>query len=208
MSATQSLDAGLVPRPDIRSLSSGTSLASGVLQERLQTFLQGSAGNLVRHTTASAPFVGDKEHRLFNTSAALKMAASEVSMHLPPGWRKRLFESIDDLHEPDDWEDADHMAETASFRTFLRTMLRLGITRNMMLGISDDGNILAGLRRGNDSLTFAFLPADVIRWSVVEHEDDTTYSAGGIASLERLPEVLQPYNPEAWFRDADNIPPG
>jgi hypothetical protein len=205
MSTTQALDAGLVPRPDIRSLSSGTSLASGVLKERLQTFLQGSSGNLVQHTTASAPFVGDKEHRLFNASAALKMAASEVSMHLPELWRKRLFENIDDLHVPDDWDNADRMAETDSFKTFLRTMLRLGITKNMMLGISEDGNILAGLRRGEDSFAFAFLPGDRIRWSVVEHEGDTTNSTGGITSLERLPEVLMPYHPEAWFGDADRI---
>ena len=205
MSATQSLDAGLIPRPDIRSLSSGTSWASSLLQERLRAILQSSAGNIVRQATTSLPVEADKTHRLFNTSAALKMAASEVSMHLPEGWRKRLFENIDDLHEPDDWEESDRLADPGSFKTFLRTVLRLGIKKNMMLGISDDGNILAGLRRGNDSLAFAFLPGDRIRWSIVEHEGDTSNSTGDTTSLERLPEYLKPFNPEAWFGDADKV---
>jgi hypothetical protein len=206
MSATQSLDAGLIPRPEIHPLSSGTSGASSFIEERLRAILQSSTGDVVRQSKPSLPVEADKAHRLFNASVALKMAASEVSMHLPEGWRKRLFEKIDDLHEPDDWEDGDQLADPASFKTFLRTVLRLGITKNMMLGISDDGNILAGLRCGDDSLSFAFLPNDRIRWSIVEHEGDTTNSTGGTTSLERLPDCLKPYNPEAWFGDADRAP--
>jgi hypothetical protein len=206
MAVLQTFEPGLIPRPDIRSVSAGTSEVSNLLQERLRTILQSSAGNVVHQATTSLPVKADKTHRLFNASAALKMAASEVSMHLPAVWRKRLFENIDDLHDPDDWDDADRMAETASFRTFLRTVLRLGVKRNMMLGISDDGNILAGLRRGADAMSFAFLPNDRIRWSIVEHDDDTTNSVGGTTSLERLPTALKSYNPEAWFGDADREP--
>ncbi|MGA3004919.1 MAG: hypothetical protein ABSE20_24690 [Acetobacteraceae bacterium] len=206
MATMQTFDAGLIPRPDIRSLSSGTSWASSLLQERLRTILQSSAGNIVHQAMTSLPVEADKMHRLFNASAALKMAASEVSMHLPELWRRRLFENIDDLHDPDDWDESDQLADPDSFKTFLRAVLHLGIRKNMMLGISDDGNILAGLRRGSDSLAFAFLPGDRIRWSIVEHEGDTTNSAGGTTSLERLPNTLKSYNPEAWFGDADREP--
>jgi hypothetical protein len=47
----------------------------------------------VLHEPLPRPLQADKTLRLFNASTALKMAASEVSMHLPAEWRRRLFET-------------------------------------------------------------------------------------------------------------------
>jgi hypothetical protein len=143
----------------------------------------------------------DMSVRLFNVSAALKIAVSQVSMYLPLDWRERLFEKIDLLHNPDDWENSDQLADLESFRTFLRTILQLGPLKKMNLGISSDGYVLAGWKRGDDTLALEFLP-DEIRWSTVQHINGTRESAAGRARLERLQAVLSPYSKDFWADDA------
>jgi hypothetical protein len=152
------------------------------------------------------PLEETKEIRLFNIIAALKMAVAEVSMHLDPTWRARLFRQIDMLHEPDDWDDEDKLADQESFKTFLHMILQYGCMHGISLGIDNDGRILAGWEDGSSSLSFSFLPKDKVRWSVVHRQDEDIESASGISSLDRLPAVLQPYNPKAWYDNADNIP--
>ena len=147
-----------------------------------------------------------KDLRLFNISAALKIAVSEVSMHLPTEWRQRLFEKIDALHDPDDWEETDQLANLQSFKTFLRTILQQQPMKRMSLGISPDGQILAGWKKERDTLSLTFLADDKIRWAVVLHINDSIESAAGTTALDRLQLVLQPYSPEIWFGDADKLP--
>jgi hypothetical protein len=151
------------------------------------------------------PFEATKEIRLFNIVAALKIAVAEVSMHLDAGWRTRLFAQIDLLHEPDDWDDGDKLANMESFKTFLHMILQNGPMQKLGLGIDDEGHILASWRNGRDMLSFIFLSNDRVRWAVVRHENDETESAGGETGLDRLPIVLRPYNPEVWYGNANNV---
>jgi hypothetical protein len=198
---------GWTIHPNVYSPSVGGGDLSNVVRERLREIADHSPSlGFVLKPSISRPMRAGKELRLFNASAALKIAASEVSMHLPKEWRKQLFEKIDDLHEPDDWEDSDRLADVASFKTFLRTVLQQGPMKRMSLGISDDGQILAGWKRDKDSLSLAFLADDRIRWSVVRHIDGEIESAAGTTTLGRLREVLRPYNPEVWFGYADDVP--
>jgi hypothetical protein len=143
------------------------------------------------------PLEETKEIRLFNIVAALKMAVAEVSMHLEPAWRAKLFRQIDMLHEPDDWDDEDKLADQDSFKTFLHMILQYGYMHGISLGIDNDGRILAGWEDGSSSLSFAFLPKDMVRWSVVHRQDEEIESASGIYSLDRLPAVLQLYKSKA-----------
>ena len=205
MSASQTSLAGLTFHPAISAPSTGGSELSGIVRERLLGITDQSGMDRTFREPEAKPLQADKKLRLFNTSAALKMAAAEISMHLPAEWRRKLFQKIDDLHEPEDWDDADHTADVGSFRTFLRTVLRFGAMKKMSLGISHDGHILAGWQRGIDSLSLAFLPADRIRWSIVEHVDGETISAAGNTTIEGLPRALKPYNLEAWFGYADDV---
>ena len=192
--------------PEVYASSLGGGALSGLLHERLRSLAEPPASRrIARQSVFASSIPGGKEHQLFNVVAALKIAVSEVSMHLPSAWRKVLFEKIDDLHEPDDWEDSDRLADLESFKTFLRTVLQQGPMKRMSLGISDDGRILAGWTRDKDSLSLAFLANDLIRWSVVRHLDGgETESAAGQTTLARLPEVLRPYKPEVWFGYADD----
>jgi hypothetical protein len=143
--------------------------------------------------------------RLFNVTAQFKILVSQVSMHLPEDWRRRLFRKIDLLHNPDDWEPDAALLEPGSFMSFLRLILQIGPVNRMSLGISNDGHLLAGWIRDNDSLTLEFADAEEIRWSVVRHTGERRESAAGRTYRERLPDVLRPYSPESWFADADPI---
>ena len=54
-------------------------------------------------------------------------------------------------------------------------------------------------------LSLIFLGNDRIRWAVVRHETGGVESAGGQTTLDRLPTVLQAYNPESWYGNANNL---
>jgi hypothetical protein len=156
-------------------------------------------------TRIFTPLEETKEIRLFNVVAALKVAVAEISMHLDADWRTRLFAQIDMLHEPEDWDNSDKLADMNSFRTFLHMILQHGPLQRLGLGIDDDGHILASWRNGRDMLSLIFLINDRVRWAVVRHENDETESAGGETNVDRLPIVLQPYNPTAWYGNANDV---
>jgi hypothetical protein len=151
------------------------------------------------------PLEETKESRLFNVVAALKVAVAEISMHLDDAWRARLFTQIDMLHEPDDWDDSCRLTDLDSFKTFLHLILQQGPMERLGLGIDDDGHILASWRNEQDMLSLIFLGNDRIRWAVVRHENGGVESAGGQTNLDRLPTVLQAYNPESWYGNAHNL---
>ena len=111
-------------RPEVHAPSLGGGALSSTVWERLR-------GLSKLPPSVNQPMQASKEFRLFNASAALKIAVSEVSMHLPAEWRRLLFEKIDDLHEPDYWDDTDKLADLASFKTFLRTVLQQGPMKRM-----------------------------------------------------------------------------
>jgi hypothetical protein len=186
----------------------GGSALSSMLSDVLRTIHRPtpSSHGVLAKSVHFKPLRDDKRLRLFNIAAGLKVAVSEVSMHLPSDWRRRLFEKIDQLHEPDDWEDSDTLADMESFKTFLHTVLEQGPMYRMSLGIDNSGHILAGWRRGQDTLSFIFLPSDKVRWSLVQHIDDNMETASGLTTVRRLPLVLKPHSPEVWFGNAANNP--
>lgn len=187
----------------MQPLSLGAGVLSKILNDRLRDMYVPSPSLRDGTSLAFQPQSKDEKTRLFNVSAALKIAVSQVSMHLPSEWRLRLFEKIDLLHDPEVWDDSDRLTDLESFKTFLRTILQLGALPKMSLGISPDGHILAGWRTGEDTLALEFFPQDGIRWSVVRHISGTRESASGRTSLGRISGVLQPYSPEYLF-DNDN----
>jgi hypothetical protein len=145
--------------------------------------------------------------QLFNASAQLKILVSQVSMHLSDDWRRRLFRKLDSLYDPENWEQSDTLVDPGSFMSFLRLILQIGPIDRMSLGVSQEGHFLTGWIRDKDSLTLEFTGEDDIRWALVRHLGDHRESAAGRTSLQRLPAVLKPYSPEAWFEKAIGISP-
>jgi hypothetical protein len=192
--------------PHTSPLSTGNSELSTTLNHLLTEMHKPSPSSTeTKLSQIFKPLEETKESRLFNAVAALKVAVAEVSMHLEAAWRARLFTQIDMLHEPDDWDESYKITDLDSFKTFLHLILRQGPLQRLGLGIDDNGHILASWKNGRDMLSLIFLSGDKVRWAVVRHQDDEIESAGGQTSLDRLPTVLQAYNPETWYGNADNL---
>jgi hypothetical protein len=116
----------------------------------------------------------------------LKVAASQVAMHLHSDERRNLFASIDRLLDLEHWEDESSQISEASFRTFLRFTIFAHPRRQPNLGVSRDGTLLAAWRCAEKSIHVQFLAADqciaLIR-SVSERGLERTAWQGHVARL-------------------------
>ena len=190
--------------PQVQPPSLGSGPTSKLLDERLRA-LHTLPPSSPQWNPSPSKLEGDVAERLFNASAMLKVLVSQVSMHLPGEWRKKLFRSLDRLYNPENWEESDKPIDVRSFMTFLRLILHNGPLNRMSLGVSPGGHLLAGWIHNKDSLTLEFAPDDEIRWSLVRYFPGKRESAAGRTTLERLEAVLNPYAPEVWFVHADSI---
>jgi hypothetical protein len=168
--------------------------SSGVGRE--SQYLDGKFREIEEHRPPSATQNPDVatgrgvEELLFNASAGLKVLVSQVAMHLPATWRERLFRQLDRLHDPASWDAGDAPIGRASFVTFLRTILLLGPLGKPSLGISPDGNLLAGWVSQPGTFTLEFLPNDALQWTSVSSTPDRTVSNAGRATLPRLRDLM------------------
>jgi hypothetical protein len=137
--------------------------------------------------------------------ARAKVMTSQVAMYLDRDWRDRLFAQLDDLLNVDDWHEDDEPMLIASFETFLRLILHQKPERRPGLGLSHRGHLIAAWTAGADRLTLEFLRDDAIRWSLSCDITGERERAAGETHVARLPEILKPYSPERWFRDANQV---
>lgn len=144
----------------------------------------------------------------FDRLAQLKMATSQIAMHLEEAWRAGIFRQLDVLMDPDEWDFSDALPDTRAFQTFLRMIVYLGPVRRPSLGATSQGHILAAWHSGQDRLTIECAPSDSVRWVLAEHRGGDRESAAGQTTVRRLPEVLAPYTPNKWFAVADNLHTG
>lgn len=138
------------------------------------------------------------DERIYDRRAALKIKTAEIAMHLDEAWRAGLFKSLDRLLDAEEWDLSDELPSDASYRTFLRMIIFLGKIRRPSLGATSDGNIIAGWMHERDRLVMECLPNDMVRWSLTKF-GDFPESAAGITTVNRLPSVLQPYEPARWL---------
>ena len=120
-------------------------------------------------------------------------------MHLDAKYRERLFSQIDALHDLDEWDPDDKPIQTASFKTFLKTIVHLQPERYPSLGLSYSGNILAAWVNGKDRLTIEFLPNDIVKWVFSKSIHEVVVRSATQAPLELLLDGLAPYHPNDWF---------
>jgi hypothetical protein len=147
-----------------------------------------------------APDQPPLEVRLFDALAAVKILTAQVAMHLDGEWRRRLFEQLDSLHDPEEWEAGDdEPVGQSSFATFLKAILSIRPERRPGLGLSHTGNVIAAWTTGQDRLTIEFLPNDRVRWVLGLYHDGEPDRFAGQTPVTRLAEGLAPYRPEHWF---------
>ncbi|WP_426263010.1 hypothetical protein [Sphingomonas sp. PWP1-2] len=136
---------------------------------------------------------------LFAATASVKVWTSRVAMHLDRETRDRLFRQIDALHEADEWADSDAPVSIESYKCFVRAVVYHKVNSRPALALMPNGNLLAMWQDNADKLTVEFLPASRTRWLVQNATPNGPERATGTSPIERLREVLQPYNADRWF---------
>lgn len=140
------------------------------------------------------------EETLFDALAAAKILTSKVSMHLDQALRDKLFNQIDRIHEIEDWDKADHPIKSESYRSFLKWLVVTSPLRGPGLGLTSSGNLIAAWMAGADRLILEFLKNDKVKWLVKRQHLDEVEIGSGQTTIERMREVLAPYNPESFFK--------
>lgn len=140
--------------------------------------------------------------RLYDLLADFKIFTAQIAMHIDRQWRDRLFAQLDSLLDVNEWDEQDAPPVHNSYATFLRMLLSIKPERRPGLGAAANGNLIAAWTNGNDKLTIECLANDEIRWSIARDTDEMRVRAAGIDSLRRLSVILEPYEPQKWFRRA------
>lgn len=141
------------------------------------------------------------EEVLFDARANIKVLTSALSMHLDDGFRRSLFEQIDLIHDPDDWDETDSPINSDTFKSFIRWYILNSPGVKPGYGLSSTGNIIAMWFNNKDKLLIEFFPYDKARWLVSKVvADDEFERASGTAKISRLLDVLAPYSPNDFFR--------
>jgi len=150
--------------------------------------------------TGRASIAGPIEERLYNSLARAKIMTSKVAMHLEDEARRKLFAHLDRLLNVDAWYEDDTPLVASSFSTFLRFLVFVKPERQPALGISDNGDLMAGWTAGADKLQIECLTNDTIRWIVNCSVNGEHERAVGDSFVARMPAVLAPYFPDRWFK--------
>lgn len=154
-------------------------------------------------TTVTADEGSKLEADLQDSRASFKVLVSRVSMHLGIPWLQKLFAQIDSLLDVDEWDTSDPIPNSETARTFIRLLLAMKVSRKPGLGVSNSGNLVAAWTSGPNRLTVECLPHDRVRWILAREIDGEIGRAAGDDKIERLRNILDPYDPIVWFEYAE-----
>jgi hypothetical protein len=193
-------EARVIGVPLVRNPTVGTSSTSKAVSNSLEYLV-----------LPTPTFAGQRDQsqslseRLYDALAAFKIRTSQVAMHLDREWRSRLFNQMDGLLSADDWQPEDTPPTFDSFSTFLRLLTFIQPTRRPGLGATSDGKLIATWTVAEDRLTVECLPKDIARWHLTATINGERERVAAETPLARLRDVLQPYGPERWFSDGNNL---
>lgn len=128
----------------------------------------------VQMKTIADPEGSSVAARLFNVRANAKMVAAQVSMHLRPEWRAKIYRQIDRLLDAEQWDEGDGLLDVASMKSFLRFIIYANATAVPSLGMAPTGAILAAWRADTRRLTIEFRGNDNCRLAISHFTGDDT----------------------------------
>lgn len=131
--------------------------------------------------------------QLFDNAAELKIALSQIVMHLAPEWRTIIFRQIDTLLDLNSWEDDSEFIEKSTFTTFLRFIIFAKSTRIPSLGVDITGHLLAAWNNGNQRVIVEFFKEDqaaatFVKQGVHSGERETLAWSGHVEDLKHFIE--------------------
>ena len=155
MEYATSLGSGTVVMPDVTR-------GAAPLGSQWNAFLFNEQSRNVATTETATVASGASpiEAQLFGNRAAIKVATSQVAMHLTDDQRRILFSEFDRLLDVAHWEDESALVNLDAFRTFLRFMIYARPHRLPNLGVDQDGSVLASWRSAAATVFAEFAPGD------------------------------------------------
>ena len=131
----------------------------------------------------------------------LKVATSNVAMHMPRALRDDIFKQVDRLLDFKAWDDDSSTIGRDSFLTFLRFVTWESRLRRPALTVAHSGNIMASWLQPSMRLTVEFFPADHIQ--LVAHRMSDGRTAESISysgHIKRIDTVLASIDALEIFR--------
>ena len=110
--------------------------------------------------TRGVPSPETLKSKLFDNAAELKIALSQIVMHLDPEWRDIIRDQLDALLDANNWQDNSAFITKSTFITFLRFIIFASPTRLPSLGVGSTGHVLAAWRNGEKRIAVEFFRDD------------------------------------------------
>lgn len=180
-------------------------LASAILKIRNSadplgtTYLQRDIADEWRAPVSISPAetaeIANDNVRSVTEELALRLSACQremslLAMHFSADFRERTFRQLKHLLDPDEWDHEDIHLQTSSFRSFIRAMAVLRPIERAMLGLSDQGNVLAMWASGESRLTFEHFANDQLRWFINTSSEAGPDSAAGFTTISKLVNIV------------------
>jgi len=185
---------------DEKNIVPKAALAESISQKVMDTALRVGTGSDANFAATrgmkKVPSARSLAEQLFDSRAIFKQTASPYSMHLPDGWRGRLFAQIDSMLDSDEWDADDRLIARESYVTFFKLITLRGIHIRPAIANSGTGNIIATWRDGNSSLVIECKPHSIARWILSIEGGEKN---AGEAPVALLLDRLSGYKPERWF---------
>ncbi|NEI48626.1 hypothetical protein GR217_13055 [Rhizobium leguminosarum] len=125
----------------------------------------------------------DIRWQLATVAMSLKIVTSRYAMYMGFAERERLFGELDYLLDPDGWYEEDKHPSLPSYTNFLKWLIEARRSDWSSLGFDAQGDTLAAYKRGENLLTAAFTPDNLVLWTSKLVEVDGTEISSGKSPL-------------------------
>jgi hypothetical protein len=149
---------------------------------------QATTSNQTKDAPVPVPQSATLEDRPYENSKDVKIDFGQFVRHLSNDWRRVIFQDIDRLLSPADWDDESALINTNSFKTFLRFLTYTPPANKPVLGVNHDGSLLAAWIKDDRQISVSFLPNDqakaILAGTTPRGEEEILAWQGNVASLQ------------------------
>lgn len=142
------------------------------------------------------------ELRHFDLLTTFVLRLSNVSMHLPAGWREEIFAELQYLIDYESWDPDDTLPSLESFGQLLKFIIYARSRDVPRLAVSNGGNLVGVWANDSTRLLLEFFAAGEILWSYAARSAAGVEVATGRSPLSMTLHRLAGFEPEQWFKNA------
>ncbi len=150
-------------------------------------------------TTTANTALNALEHAAFD----LKWFFSQFSMHLDGKWRASLFKQLDQVLDPDSWEEGDVLPDKQGWGTLLRLLIHYRFKERPGLGFNDSFPLVVWTKE-DVRITLECRPGDKVHWVASRKIGDNVDVAAGETHIRVLKDYLAPFNADKWLLNGND----